>query len=103
VLDEYIRHDIVAAVVYGGLTLPRPWVPAEQITLKNGPAQTGYVLGADNDRLTVLWARSRKVELVDVSDVLARAICEETGRVSTLPQLLEPHTVKATNYPRCDK
>ena len=93
---------LVAAAVFGGLSVPRPWVPAEHITLKDGSAQTGYILGTDNDRLTVLWATTRKVELIEPDNVVSRTICQETGGYRTLLQVLGDSAIKTANYAHCD-
>jgi hypothetical protein len=82
---------------------PRPWLPAERIAPRHGPALTGYVLNESPDTVVVLRDDNRAVVRLDPATISSRAFCAleapRTGdhRQSLLTLVLNDEAA----YPMC--
>jgi hypothetical protein len=52
------------------------WLPAEELTLASGQADTGYVLSTGSGWFTVLLAAGRTIVYVPTKDVVSRSVCQ---------------------------
>lgn len=76
----------------------RPWLPAEQITVKSGETIVGYTLTEDDTWMVVLQDNPRTIQYLHVDDVASRTVCqvnddEENPPTSPLVPLLNPRSI----------
>jgi hypothetical protein len=69
------------------LSLSKPWLPAEQITLTTHQVVIGYVLGSDGYWLEVMQYDSRTVVFYPMSQISERTICQ-IGESASMPPLI---------------
>jgi hypothetical protein len=87
---------------YAGF-MRRPWLPAEQITVKSGAAIVGYTLTEDDTWMVVLQNNPRTIQYLHVDDVTSRTVCQVNDGEASIPTsplvpLLNP---KSTRLPPC--
>ncbi|UIZ12016.1 hypothetical protein [Streptomyces sp. R527F] len=62
------------------LSNDRPWFPAEQVELKGGGREVGYVVNSSDSWTTILRERERAVIRIRSELIVSRALCSASGR-----------------------
>ncbi|MFJ5213324.1 hypothetical protein ACIP98_01250 [Streptomyces sp. NPDC088354] len=78
-----------------------PWIPAEQVNVKGGGREIGYVIQAGDSWTTLLDESSRSVIRIPSDSIASRKVCSVKGQekgTETLWRLADGH---ATVYKRC--
>jgi hypothetical protein len=87
---------------YAGF-MRRPWLPAEQITVKSGETIVGYTLTEAGTWMVVLRDNPRTIQYLLADDVVSRTVCQvndgnDSPPAEPLVPLLNP---KSIHLPRC--
>jgi hypothetical protein len=114
--SRVLRVEVAVLAVCFVLTpvvLPQPWLPNEEVRLKDNSVLVGYVLGDLQGRVAVMSDRDRKIFLVDPADISDREFCagpaQLGGRLSSAPRLTVHGSLLGSwlygsdvpSYPRC--
>lgn len=90
---------LIALLSLGLLALTAPWLPAEQLTT-HGRLVTGWVIGAQTDRLLVVTV-DRQPVWVPVEDITDRVFCGTVNAPAEWPQMSISELV-GLDRDRCD-
>jgi Putative Ig domain len=66
---------LIALLVMLGVVFSPPWMPAERLTLNNNQKIIGYVLAQDQEGLTFMQAKSRKITQYNPGVVIGQVFC----------------------------
>jgi len=114
--SRLLRIQLTALLVVLALTpiiLQRPWLPIQEVTMKDGSVHVGYVLGDSQGAVVIMSDVDRTIEFLNPESIKARSICSGRpkvgGVVRRAPQLEFRGSVLGTllwgrdtpNYPSC--
>jgi hypothetical protein len=98
--DEY-RGDFNSATV--STIVRRPWVPAEEITLKSGSIIVGYTFSTKDKWFIVLKEYDRTINYIFADDVASRRVCslEKSDQTAKPAPLITLQGVNIAKTPLC--
>jgi hypothetical protein len=88
---------------YYAQLMRQPWLPAESITLRSGTSLTGYILSEDQEWVTILNDKTRRIFYYPPSQITKREVCQP-ARAPVAPPLISlvpPAGISVSRPPQC--